>query len=77
MLAAEAPVWFWHVQLKNRSSEPQELDLTYAQDMALAPYGAVRINEYYVSQYVDHTPLSHPQHGTLDRLETESGGGST
>jgi 1,2-beta-oligoglucan phosphorylase len=65
VLAAEAPVWFWHVQLKNAASEPQELDLTYAQDLALAPYGAVRMNEYYVSQYVDHTPLSDPQHGTL------------
>jgi 1,2-beta-oligoglucan phosphorylase len=64
-LAADAPVWFWHVHLTNRSSEPQELDLTYAQDIALAPYGAVRMNEYYVSQYVDHTPLSDPQHGTL------------
>jgi 1,2-beta-oligoglucan phosphorylase len=64
-LAADAPVWFWHVHLTNTSSEPQELDLTYAQDLALAPYGAVRMNEYYVSQYVDHTPLSDPQHGTL------------
>jgi cellobiose phosphorylase len=53
------------VHLTNRSSEPQELDLTYAQDLALAPYGAVRMNEYYVSQYVDHTALCHPRHGTL------------
>jgi len=64
-LAAEAPVWFWHVRLRNTSSAAQELDLTYAQDVALAPYGAVRMNEYYVSQYVDHTPLSDPQRGTL------------
>ena len=64
-LAAEAPVWFWHVRLRNASPRPQELDLTYAQDLALAPYGAVRMNEYYVSQYIDHTPLSHPQRGTL------------
>ena len=64
-LAADAPVWFWHVRLRNTSAEAQELDLTYAQDVALAPYGAVRMNEYYVSQYVDHTPLSDPQRGTL------------
>ncbi|MFZ0500450.1 MAG: hypothetical protein WAM52_15070 [Steroidobacteraceae bacterium] len=64
-LAAEAPVWFWHVRLKNASSEPQDVDLTYAQDLALAPYGAVRMNEYYVSQYVDHTPLSDTQRGTV------------
>ncbi|HEY1891933.1 MAG TPA: hypothetical protein VGG63_16115 [Steroidobacteraceae bacterium] len=65
VLAADAPVWFWHVQLTNTSSEPQELDLTYAQDLALAPYGAVRMNEYYVSQYIDHTPLTDPRHGIL------------
>jgi cellobiose phosphorylase len=65
VLAADAPVWFWHVRLTNASPETQELDLTYAQDLALAPYGAVRMNEYYVSQYVDHTPLSDPQSGTL------------
>ena len=64
-LAAQAPVWFWHVRLRNTSAETQEVDLTYAQDIALAPYGAVRMNEYYVSQYVDHTPLSDPQRGTL------------
>ena len=64
-LAAEAPVWFWHVRLTNTSPQVQELDLTYAQDVALAPYGAVRMNEYYVSQYVDHTPLSDPQRGIL------------
>jgi 1,2-beta-oligoglucan phosphorylase len=64
-LAAAAPVWFWHVHLTNAASEAQELDLTYAQDVALAPYGAVRMNEYYVSQYIDHTPLADPQRGIL------------
>ena len=65
VLAAETPVWFWHVRLRNASAEAQELDLTHAQDIALAPYGAVRMNEYYVSQYIDHTPLSDPQRGFL------------
>ena len=32
------------------------LDLIYAQDVGLAHYGAVRLNEYYVSQYLDHAP---------------------
>src|SRR4029079_7589405 len=41
------------------------LDLVYAQDVALAPYGAVRLNEYYVSQYLDHTPLAHARHGAM------------
>src|SRR5262249_12402306 len=39
------------------------IDLVYAQDLALAPYGAIRMNEYYVSQYLDHTPLEHPARG--------------
>jgi cellobiose phosphorylase len=64
-LAAQAPIWFWHVSLTNASSEAQELDLTYAQDLALAPYAAVRMNEYYVSQYIDHTPLADPRRGIL------------
>jgi cellobiose phosphorylase len=64
-LAAGAPAWFWHVHLENASATAQELDLTYAQDVALASYGAIRLNEYYVSQYLDHTPLRHPQQGFM------------
>ncbi|MGH8231182.1 MAG: GH36-type glycosyl hydrolase domain-containing protein [Steroidobacteraceae bacterium] len=62
-LAQDAPAWFWHVTLHNTTRQTQQLDLTYAQDLALAPYGAVRLNEYYVSQYLDHTPLRHPERG--------------
>ncbi|HLN48415.1 MAG TPA: hypothetical protein VK251_02815, partial [Steroidobacteraceae bacterium] len=57
LLAQSAPAWFWHVRLENTNSRSQHVDLTYAQDLALAPYGAVRLNEYYVSQYIDHMPL--------------------
>ena len=64
-LARAAPVWLWHVSLESSLSTPQDLDLTYAQDVALASYGAIRLNEYYVSQYLDHTPLRHPQHGYM------------
>jgi cellobiose phosphorylase len=65
VLAGSAPGWFWRIHLENTLSEPQELDLTYAQDVALASYGAIRLNEYYVSQYLDHTPLRHPKHGYM------------
>ena len=64
-LASAAPAWFWRVQLENHGTTHQTLDLTYAQDLALAPYGAVRLNEYYVSQYLDHTALSHPKQGFM------------
>jgi cellobiose phosphorylase len=64
-LAEAAPVWFWHVGLENTGSAVAALDLIYAQDLSLAHYGAVRLNEYYVSQYVDHTPLSHAERGLV------------
>jgi cellobiose phosphorylase len=65
VLAESAPAWFWHVRLENSSHGPERLDLIYAQDLALAHYGAVRINEYYTSHYVDHTPLSDPKRGVV------------
>ena len=64
-LAASAPAWFWHVVLENAAGASCRVDLVYAQDVALANYGAVRLNEYYVSQYVDHTPLKHPSLGAV------------
>ena len=65
VLAQSSPAWFWHVRLENTQSSPTTLDLTYAQDLALAPYGAIRLNEFYVSQYIDHTPLQLPGHGVM------------
>ncbi len=63
VLAKAAPAWFWHVVLKNTLGVAETVDLIYAQDLALAHYGAVRINEYYTSHYVDHTVLSHQERG--------------
>jgi cellobiose phosphorylase len=63
VLAQSQPAWFWHVALENAGTARATLDLLYAQDLAIAPYGAIRMNEYYVSQYLDHTPLSHPTRG--------------
>jgi hypothetical protein len=65
VLAQSTPAWFWHVALENAGPDAQAVDLVYAQDLALAHYGAVRMNEYYVSQYVDHTPLAHGARGTV------------
>jgi len=65
VLAQDAPAWFWHVRLLNTTPSQHQLDLIYAQDIALAPYATVRLNEYYVSQYVDHSPLQHPSRGCL------------
>lgn len=62
-LSETAAVWFWQVSLENLGEAEQEIDLIYTQDIALSPYGTVRLNEYYVSQYVDHTPLAHGTRG--------------
>lgn len=62
-LAAAAPAWFWHVELENRGREPVTAQLLHVQDIALAAYGAVRLNEHYVSHYVDLQPLAHATQG--------------
>ena len=65
VLARSAPAWFWHVALENAGRDAQTVDLVCAQDVALAHYATVRLNEYYVSQYVDHTPLQHATQGVV------------
>jgi 1,2-beta-oligoglucan phosphorylase len=65
-LAESAPAWFWHVVVENAGDEAATLDLVHAQDIALADYGTVRLNEYFVSQYVDHTPLVHSARGVAN-----------
>jgi CRISPR-associated protein Csx3 len=66
VLAAGAPVWFWHLGLHHaHGSAPVTVDLLLQQDLALAPHAALRLNEYYVSHYIDFTALPHERHGTL------------
>lgn len=63
VLAESASAWFWHVALENTGDHAETVDLIYAQDLGLADYTLVRSNEYFVSQYLDHTPLCHPERG--------------
>ncbi|MHC0037712.1 GH36-type glycosyl hydrolase domain-containing protein [Pseudoneobacillus sp. C159] len=44
-------VWFWEVNL---DGQHVEVDVIYGQDLGLADIGAVRSNESYMAQYVDH-----------------------
>ena len=62
-LADSAPAWFYHVALKNTLAHEETVDLIYAQDLGLAQYWAVRINEFYTSHYLDHTALYHKERG--------------
>ncbi|MGA8172995.1 MAG: cellobiose phosphorylase [Methylocystis sp.] len=65
VLAESASAWFWRLALQNRGDGAATLDAIYVQDLALTDYGAARSNEYYVSQYVDHLPLSHLERGMV------------
>jgi cellobiose phosphorylase len=63
-LADAMTAWYWHISVKSLRSGPTEIDVVYAQDLALAPYGALRACEYYVSQYLDLTPVETSATGT-------------
>ena len=47
----EQDIWFWNVKVEG---ENKEIDVIYGQDLGLANKGAVRSNEAYMSQYIDH-----------------------
>ncbi len=64
-LAAGAKAWFWHLQVDNGGRAAVRIDLLMLQDIALAKYGSVRLNEHYVSHYLDLSPLEHTQLGWL------------
>ena len=62
-LAQGSPAWFWHLAVENAGASEVVVDAVLAHDPGLAPYGAVRNNEFYVSQYLDLTPVT-TAHGT-------------
>jgi len=63
-LADALTAWYWHVSVTSRRPGPTEIDLIQAQDLALAPYEALRMCEYYVSQYLDLTRVETSAAGT-------------
>ncbi len=64
-LAKSMPAWYWHASLQNAGSEVANVDLIYTQDVGLCSYWSARNNEFYVSQYIDHTPLEHRERGII------------
>lgn len=64
-VSREAAAWFWHLQVENTTGVRQAVDLLTMQDVGLSPLGTIRNNEYYVSHYLDLSPLQHPRHGVL------------
>ncbi|MCM3783602.1 cellobiose phosphorylase [Neobacillus mesonae] len=53
-------VWFWDVRLRG---EGQKVDVIYGQDIGIADVGAVRSNEAYLSQYIDHAIFEDSEKG--------------
>ena len=56
--------WSWHVDVLNDGPVRREVDIVHAHDVALAAPAMLRINELYVSQYLDVTPLHGDGFGT-------------
>ncbi|MGD6967833.1 GH36-type glycosyl hydrolase domain-containing protein [Rossellomorea vietnamensis] len=53
-------IWFWDIQLEGTNAD---VDVIYGQDISIANMGAVRSNEAYTSQYIDHSVFKSPVRG--------------
>jgi len=62
-LDEDRPIWFWTLRIRNTSGQSQTLDVVFTQDLGLGSPAAVRTNELYTSQYIDHTVYSHDEYG--------------
>jgi cellobiose phosphorylase len=60
--ATKHGIWFWDVSVDSHGSEAK-IDIIYGQDIGLADIGAVRTNEAYMSQYVDHKTFKDEEQG--------------
>ena len=63
MLSEKDNAWFWKVNLINQSVVKVNVDLIYVQDIGIADKNAIKLNEAYTSQYIDHQPLNHKEFG--------------
>ncbi len=53
-LAPDSLSWTWTIDSINRGNVPKTLEIFYGQDLGLGDESAVRNNEAYLSQYLDH-----------------------
>lgn len=56
----EGGIWFWDVEMEGNNAA---IDVIYGQDMGLADKAAVRTNEAYMSQYIDHNAFNDADKG--------------
>jgi 1,2-beta-oligoglucan phosphorylase len=64
-LAPTEPTWFWTLSVNNATERRLSLDAVLSQDIGIAHEPAVRSNELYTSQYIDHTILEDDDLGSL------------
>ncbi len=64
-LASRQPTWFWEIRLANATGRGLSLDAVLAQDLGIAHEAAVRSNELYTSQYIDHAIVEDEDLGFL------------
>ncbi len=62
-LASAESVYFYTVDIESKLEAPFSYDLVYGQDLSLADAGAVKTNEAYCSQYLDHQIFDTEQAG--------------
>ncbi|MCG7585552.1 GH36-type glycosyl hydrolase domain-containing protein [Photobacterium sp. OFAV2-7] len=62
-LATDNNTIYYTADIENLQSEDITFDLIFGQDIALADEGAVKSNECYVSQYLDHQVFSDDTYG--------------
>lgn len=58
----EQGIWFWDVKVEGNH---RQIDLIYGQDIGIADAGAIRSNEAYLSQYIDHTVFEDEHSGYI------------
>jgi cellobiose phosphorylase len=75
-LAADAPRWFWRIEVTHGSGGPVPCDIVLAQDLGLGGRGFLMGSEAYASQYIDHHVANHPHFGPviLSRQNLAQGG---
>ncbi|MFB9326137.1 GH36-type glycosyl hydrolase domain-containing protein [Paenibacillus aurantiacus] len=64
-LLSDKGVWFWDVSIAAASGASVMADVVYGQDIGLAAPGAVRSNEAYLSQYLDHSAYEDAKRGWI------------
>lgn len=59
------PAWAWTIECIDTGDAPRRIEIFYGQDLGLGDEGAVRNNEAYLSQYLDHHVAESPALGPV------------